>query len=77
MSNRVTAESNGVKFLETVWEKRRSKLLKLLDLQETRYNIFSVDSTEIDGLNENNDVYKVSNETKVNVKSNGEENTCK
>ena len=28
--------------------KRRSKLLKLLDLQETRYNIFSVDSTEID-----------------------------
>ena len=49
-------------------------MLKLLDLQETRYNIFSVDSTEMDGLNENNDVYKVSNETKVNVKSNGEEN---
>ena len=60
MSNRVSAQTNDVMFYETIWKKRRLKLTKLLDIEETRYNIFADSENSID-MNDNKDLYSNSN----------------
>ena len=47
-------------FYETIWKKRRLKLTKLLDIEETRYNIFADSENSID-MNDNKDLYSNSN----------------